>query len=62
MTIDIDALIAPVAEDSPAGPDLSYDSARQDIESAFDKSVSDDDNADDVDWSQIIDKDRKSVV
>ena len=56
MTIDIDALIAPVAEDSPAGPDLSYDSARQDIESAFDKSVSDDDHADDVDWPRIIDK------
>ena len=57
MAIDIDALIAPVTDDNPAGPDLSYDAARQDIESAFEKSVSNDDaDGDDVDWKQTISK------
>jgi type VI secretion system ImpA family protein len=55
MAVDVDALIAPLSEDSPAGEDLSYDSGRQEIEAAFDRSVSDEaaDEAD-TDWPQII--------
>lgn len=57
MAIDIDALIAPVTSDSPAGPDLSYEAARQDIESAFEKSISDDSAArSEVDWHQTTNK------
>jgi type VI secretion system ImpA family protein len=55
MAMDLDALIVALSDDEPAGPDLSYDSARQDIEGAFDRSVSDDGSDDaDVDWAQII--------
>jgi type VI secretion system protein ImpA len=55
MPIDVDALIAPLADDAPAGPDLSYDPARQTIESAFDKSVSDDgDDETESDWAATI--------
>jgi type VI secretion system ImpA family protein len=56
VAIDIDDLIVPVAEDSPAGPDLSYDAARQEIEGAFEKSVSNDDGGDEVDWPDTIGK------
>jgi type VI secretion system ImpA family protein len=55
MAVDVDALIAPFSEEAPAGPDLSYDPARQDIEGVFDRSISDDGSeGDEVDWSQII--------
>lgn len=55
--IDIDALIAPVSDEEPAGPDLSYDAARQDIETAFDMSVSDDGASEsDTDWRALIAK------
>lgn len=35
MAIDIDALVAPLHGDDPAGPDLSYDNDRTAIETAF---------------------------
>jgi type VI secretion system protein ImpA len=55
MDIDIEALTAPVSEDSPAGPDMSYETSRQEIESAFEKASSNDDDAgEDVDWRQTI--------
>lgn len=55
MSIDVEALIAPVSDEIPAGPDLSYDPVRQTIEAAFEKSVSDD-SADSVeaDWDGTI--------
>ncbi len=57
MAFDIDALTTAVSEGQPAGPDLSYDAARQDIESAFEKSVSDDTSGGvEVDWRQVIGK------
>ncbi len=57
MAIDLDALTAPISEESPAGPDLSYEASRQEIEEAFERSVSDDNaTAADTDWRDIIRK------
>lgn len=42
MAIDIDNMVTPLSDDAPSGPDLSYESERQLIESAFERSVSDD--------------------
>jgi type VI secretion system ImpA family protein len=55
MPLDVDSLISPLSDEAPAGPDMSYDSARQEIEAAFERSVSDENAADDdTDWSQTI--------
>jgi type VI secretion system protein ImpA len=55
MAIDIAALVAPLSEEKPAGEDLSYDPVRQEIEAAFDRSISDADAGQaDIDWPQII--------
>lgn len=40
--MDVEALLAPVSDDSPAGEDLSYDSERQVIESAFESTAEED--------------------
>ncbi len=60
MALDLDQLLAPVSEDEPSGPDLAYDSGRQEIEQAFETSISIDSSgaeaqASDVDWRRIID-------
>ena len=55
MAVDVDPLVAPLSDDAPAGPDLSYDGARQEIEAAFERSVSDDGSGEDeIDWPQIV--------
>lgn len=54
MTIDISALIAPLSDEAPSGPDLSYDDARIEIESAFERPVSDDGGESDVDWRKVV--------
>ncbi len=55
MAIDVEALLVPVSDDAPAGPDLSYDAERQDIENAFESSVSDDsETGGDTDWRKIL--------
>lgn len=59
MALDVEQLLAPVSEDDPAGPDLAYDSGRQEIEQAFETSISIDSSgaeaqASEVDWRQII--------
>ena len=55
MTIDIESLVAPINEGEPAGPDLSYDSVRQEIENAFETSVSDDsDDGNEADWRSLL--------
>lgn len=41
MALDIDALVAPLSEDQPSGPDLYGDLKRQQIEQAFERSISD---------------------
>ena len=57
MAIDIESLIAPVSDDAPSGPDLSYESERQQIEIAFERSVSSDAAADEdsSNWRETID-------
>jgi type VI secretion system protein ImpA len=54
MAIDLDALSAPVSEEQPSGPDLSYENERQEIESAFEQSVSTDGGEDETDWRSTI--------
>jgi type VI secretion system ImpA family protein len=55
MAIDIEALVAPISESEPAGPDMSYDSGRQEIEAAFETSVSDDSAEESpVDWRGLL--------
>lgn len=53
MSIDISALIAPLSDEAPSGPDLSYDDARIEIESAFERPVSDDGGENDADWRKV---------
>lgn len=56
MSIDIAALVAPLSDDAPSGPDLSYESGRQQIEGAFERSISAEASGDDVtDWRATID-------
>jgi type VI secretion system protein ImpA len=55
MAIDVAELLEPVAGDNPVGEDLSYDSERQEIETAFDTSISGDGSGEDeTDWRSII--------
>lgn len=56
MALDIAALVAPLSDDAPSGPDLSYDNERVEIESAFERSVSVDSSGDEdtTDWRQVI--------
>lgn len=59
MALDLEKLLAPVAGDDPAGPDLAYDPQRHQIEQAFDTSVSIDasgvaEGAGDTDWRAIV--------
>ncbi len=55
MALDIDALVAPLSEDAPSGPDLSYDDERIQIESAFERTVSEGGaGEDDTDWRGTI--------
>jgi type VI secretion system protein ImpA len=55
MAIDIDSLVAPVSDEQPSGPDLSYESERQQIEAIFDRPI-DDGGAEesDTDWREAI--------
>lgn len=55
MPLDLEGLLAPVAEESAVGPDLSYDPERQQIEAAFDISVGDEQNGAEINWRNIID-------
>ncbi|NLR72735.1 type VI secretion system protein TssA [Novosphingobium sp. ERN07] len=56
MTLDIAALVAPLSDEAPSGPDLSYDDLRMEIESAFERPVSEDGGESDVDWRKVIDQ------
>lgn len=52
---DVDELMAPVADDNVAGPDLSYDSGRQEIESAFEAArLADIGEGEAPDWTAVI--------
>lgn len=55
--IDVDALLEPFADldgEGSVGPDLAYDPARQAIEDAFERSVSDDVGTHDNDWGRVV--------
>lgn len=59
MALDLETLLAPVSEETPAGEDLSYDPERAEIERAFESSVSVDasgveSEGAEVDWRRII--------
>lgn len=55
MAIDLELLSAPLSADAPAGPDLSYEPSRQQIEAAFERSISEDAAAsEDIDWRGTI--------
>jgi type VI secretion system protein ImpA len=55
VALDIDALLEPVSADQPAGPDLSYDDKRLEIETAFESGFSDaGDRGSDVNWSDVV--------
>ncbi|MFN3552394.1 MAG: ImpA family type VI secretion system protein [Novosphingobium meiothermophilum] len=56
MALDIAALVAPLSDEAPSGPDLSYDDARIEIEGAFERPVSDEGGESDVDWRKVIDQ------
>lgn len=49
--ISVEELLAPVAADAPAGPDLAYDVDRQRIEQAFDAAAQGDTE---VDWRETV--------
>ncbi len=59
MALDLETLLEPVSEESPAGEDLAYDPDRTEIEQAFERSVSVDitgaeESESDTDWRRII--------
>ena len=59
MAITVEALLAPVTEDAPSGPDLAYDPVRVEIEQAFERPVSIDVTgteaaASTTDWRRIV--------
>lgn len=52
---DVESLLAPVSDDNPVGDDLSYDTERQEIEAAFERSASGSAaNEGEVDWRSIV--------
>ncbi len=56
MARDIEALLAPISDDAPSGPDLSYDDGRIAVEAAFESSFSDDSaRSGDFNWQETID-------
>lgn len=50
----LDELLAPIADDLPAGEDLSYDAERQRIEEAFELAAQGGDAANEVDWRDTV--------
>jgi len=56
MALDLEKLLAPVSEESPAGPDLAYDPERYEIEQGFESSASGDGEGGgaEVDWRRIV--------
>ena len=59
MEFDVEDLLAPISEDEPAGPDLSYDTDRYNIEQPFEASVSVDSSGEasaeaETDWRDVI--------
>lgn len=53
--MDLEQLLAPISEDAPSGPDLSYEASRQEIESFFDANA-DSEDGEQVDWRDAVRK------
>ena len=55
MAVDVETLLAPVSDDNPVGEDLAYDSERQEIEAAFERTAAGGSaNDGDTDWRAIV--------
>ncbi len=54
MELDVQSLVAPLIEDAPSGPDLSFDAERQQIEAAFERSANSDEPGAEIDWRATI--------
>ncbi|HWE99971.1 MAG TPA: type VI secretion system protein TssA [Caulobacteraceae bacterium] len=59
VALDVEKLLNPVSEESPAGEDLAYDPERAEIEQVFEQSVSVDatgrsEGESDIDWRRIV--------
>lgn len=59
MALDVETLLAPVSEDAPSGPDLGYEPERQEIEQAFESSISIDSSGEsaggpEIDWRPVL--------
>lgn len=55
MAANLERLLAPVSDDNPVGPDLSYDNERQQIEQAFESNQDSSGESDeDRDWRPIV--------
>lgn len=54
MALEIEKLVAPLSEEAPSGPDLSYETSRQEIETAFERNISGGDDGEEVDWRGTI--------
>ncbi|MCB2078755.1 MAG: type VI secretion system protein TssA [Novosphingobium sp.] len=56
VRIDVDALVAPLSEEAPSGPDLYDDPERQQIETAFERSISEGESSgegEELDWNSV---------
>lgn len=54
LLVPVEDLLAPISDEEPAGPDLSYDAERQEIEEAFSSSFAGDDDQAPIDWRTVI--------
>lgn len=54
MAFDVESLVAPLSDEAPSGPDLSFDAERQQIEAAFERSANSDEPDAEIDWRATI--------
>lgn len=52
--MDIENLVTALSDEAPSGPDLSYDSGRQEIESAFERASAEGSDDTEIDWRGTI--------
>ena len=52
--MDIENLVTALGDESPSGPDLSYDSGRQEIEAAFEAASAEGSDDAEIDWRGTI--------
>lgn len=59
MALDLETLLAPISDEAPSGPDLGYEPERQEIEQAFESSISIDSSGEEaggpeIDWRPVL--------